>query len=104
MHGRDWHDDDDLHELQRERATALDAAPEVEAGPERVGMGRGRGAPYRGTSGRRDLSRTPRGKGVSNAARERLDVHGPDRKTDLDQAEQRAARKDQPGARSRRSR
>lgn len=101
MHGRDWHDHDELRDLQRERATALDAVPEVEGAPERVGMGRGRGAPYRNTSGRRELSRTPRGKGVSDASNEGAEGRGPDTKTELDQAEQRAARKHQPGARSR---
>ena len=66
MHGRLWHDDDELHELQRDVQTANDAVPEVEAAPERVGMGRDNGAPYRQSSGRRELSRTPRGKGVAS--------------------------------------
>lgn len=39
MHGRQWHDHDAPHELPRESMTALDAAPDVESGGARTGMG-----------------------------------------------------------------
>lgn len=71
MHGRLWHDHDEVHELQRDFETASDAVPDVEAAPERIGMGRGKARPFRQTSGRRELSRSPRGKGVSRKRKSR---------------------------------
>jgi hypothetical protein len=68
MHGLAWHDHDSPKPLDRERMAGLDAAPEVESGGDKTGMGR-RAVAARPTQSREKRKRfTPAGKGIRTKA------------------------------------
>lgn len=63
MHGRQWHDHDEPHDLEPEAMAAPDAVPEAEGGGERTGMG-ARRTEARATQSRERRKRSvPPGKG-----------------------------------------
>jgi hypothetical protein len=68
MHGRDWHDHDTPKPLEPERVAGQDAAPDVESGGDRSGMGR-RAVAARATQSREKRKRfVPAGKGIQTKA------------------------------------
>ena len=61
MHGRLWHDHQELRSIEREYMAGSDAVPEVEAAEERQGMGKHTGRKDKGST--RVNTPTSRGKG-----------------------------------------